>query len=132
MIGKMKSVLKYLLALFFVFAGLNHFRVPDFYVKMVPPYLPFPVFLVYLSGALEIMLGGALLFPRYRRKAAWGLIVLLLAVFPANIHMAVNPQLFPAYRPAALWARLPLQAVFVLWAFWNTGSDTGGPTARVS
>jgi uncharacterized membrane protein len=126
----MKSVLKYVLALFFLLAGLNHFRLPDFYTKMIPPYLPFPLFLVYLSGAFEIVLGIALLVPRCRRVAAWGLIALLVAVFPANIHMAVNPEAFPAYSQAMLWARLPLQAVFVIWAFWYTRSDPGDPTAR--
>ena len=120
---KIKLVLKFILALFFVLAGANHFRVPDFYTKMIPPYLPFPLFLVYLSGAFEIVLGAALLIPRCRRMAAWGLIALLVAVFPANIHMALNPEGFSAYSPSTLWARLPLQAVFVIWAYWYTRDD---------
>ena len=97
---------------------------------MIPPFLPFPLFLVYLSGVFEIVLGIALLVPRYRGIAAWGLIALLVGVFPANIHMAINPGLFPAYSPVTLWARLPLQAVFVLWAYWYTRSDSGN-TVRV-
>jgi uncharacterized membrane protein len=88
------------------------------------------LFLVYLSGAFEIVLGAALLVPRCRRMAAWGLIALLVAVFPANIHMAVNPELFPAYRPVMLWARLPLQMVFVIWAYWYTRPDAVDPTAQ--
>jgi uncharacterized membrane protein len=120
---KIKSGLKYVLALFFLLAGVNHFRVPDFYTKMIPPYLPFPLLLVYLSGVFEIVLGAALLVPRCRKMAAWGLIALLVAVFPANIHMAVNPALFPAYRPVMLWARLPLQVLFVIWAYWYTRSE---------
>ena len=124
MITKLKVILKYVLAIFFALAGLNHFRVPEFYIKIVPPYLPFPLLLVYVSGFLEIVLGVALLVPRYKRMAAWGLIALLVAVFPANIYMAVNPDAFPAYRPAMLWARLPLQAVLVIWVLWYTRSDT--------
>ena len=88
-----KLVLKYLLALFFVLAGLNHFRNPDFYVKTMPPYLPWHLFRVYLSGFFEIALGVLLLIPRQQRLAAWGLISLLVAVFPANIHMAGNAAL---------------------------------------
>jgi len=130
LIYKMKFVLKYVLALFFVLAGFNHFRVADFYVKTIPRYLPFPLFLVYLSGFFEIILGVGLLVPRYRRMAAWGLMALLVAVFPANIQMALNPQLFPAYTPATLWARLPLQAVFVIWVYWYTRSDPVDPSTR--
>jgi uncharacterized membrane protein len=130
LIYKMKLVLKYVLALFFVLAGFNHFRVADFYVKTIPRYLPFPRFLVYLSGFFEIILGVGLLVPRSRRMAAWGLIALLVAVFPANIQMALNPELFPAYRPVTLWARLPLQAVFVIWTYWFTRSDAGDPSTR--
>jgi uncharacterized membrane protein len=130
LITKLKVILKYILATFFVLAGLNHFRVPDFYVKIVPPYLPFHLLLVYVSGFLEIVLGVALLVPRYKRMAAWGLIALLVAVFPANIHMAVNPDAFPAYSPTMLWARLPLQAVLVIWAFWYTRPDTVDVIAR--
>jgi uncharacterized membrane protein len=123
LISKIKSVLKYVLAPFFVLAGLNHFRVPDFYTQMIPPYLRFPLFLIYLSGAFEVVLGAALLIPRCRRMAAWGLIALLVAVFPANIHMALNPEVFPDYSPAMLWVRLPLQLVFAVWAYWYTRAD---------
>jgi len=126
LISKIESVLKYVLALFFVLAGLNHFRVPDFYTKMIPSYLPFPLFLVYLSGAFEVVLGVALLIPRCRRMAAWGLIALLVAVFPANIHMALNPEVFPDYSPAMLWVRLPLQLVFAAWAYWYTPLTSPG------
>ena len=119
-----------MLAAGFLFAGLNHFRVSDFYVSIIPTHLPFPRFLVYLSGFLEIVLGVALLIPKYRRVAAWGLIALLVAVFPANIHMAINPGLFPTYSPTTLWVRLPLQAVFIIWAFWYTRSDTSEPILR--
>ena len=117
---KLKTILKYLLCVFFVAAGLNHFINPAFYLKIMPPYLPWHLFLVYLSGFFEVALGALLLAPAVTRTAAWGLIALLVAVFPANIHMATNPQLYPDISPLALWLRLPLQAVFIAWAFWYT------------
>jgi uncharacterized membrane protein len=100
--------------------GVNHFVSPAFYVDIMPPYLPWHLELVYLSGLCEIVLGGLVLLPQYAPVAAWGLIALLVAVFPANIHMALHPELFPKFSPAALWARLPLQAVFIAWAYWYT------------
>jgi uncharacterized membrane protein len=115
-----KTVLKYLLGAFFVVAGLNHFVNPAPYLKIMPPYLPWHTFLVYLSGFLEAVLGVLLLVPKFTRLAAWGLIALLVAVFPANIHMALNPQLYPDIPRAALWSRLPLQALFIAWAYWYT------------
>ena len=105
----MRRILKYLLAAFFTLAGLNHFLRPDWYLKIMPPALPYPLTLVYLSGALETALGLALLSPKLERKASWGLAALLLAVFPANINMAMRPEAFPAFKPMVLWLRLPLQ-----------------------
>jgi uncharacterized membrane protein len=118
----LKIILKYLLCAFFVLAGLNHFINPAFYLKSMPPYLPWHLFLVYFSGFSEIALGVLLLAPAFTRIAAWGLIALLIAVFPANIQMAVNPQLYPDINPLVLWLRLPLQAVFIAWAYWYTRS----------
>jgi uncharacterized membrane protein len=117
---KLKIILKYLLCVFFVAGGLNHFINPAFYLKIMPPCLPWHLFLVYLSGFFEAALGLLLLVPAFTRTAGWGLIALLIAVFPANIHMALNPQLFPDISPPALWLRLPLQAVLIAWAFWYT------------
>lgn len=77
--------LKVLFAAFFVLAGVGHFANPNFFLKIMPPYLPWHRELVYLSGGLEILLGLLLLIPRFQRHAAWGLIALLIAVFPANI-----------------------------------------------
>ena len=82
----------------------------------MPPYLPWHFFLVEVSGVCEIALGLLLLVPLCTRWAAWGLIALLVAVFPANLHMAVHPELYPEIPAAALWARLPLQAVLIAWA----------------
>ncbi|MGH7257191.1 MAG: DoxX family protein [Nitrospiraceae bacterium] len=115
---RLKAILKYALVLFFVLAGLNHFLHTDFYVRIMPPYLPWHRFLVYFSGALEIALGVGLLIPRLTNLSAWGLIALLMAVFPANIHMALHSDLFPEFNPAMLWLRLPLQLVLIAWAYW--------------
>ena len=116
----LRAVLKWILGLLFVVAGVNHFLMPQTYVAIMPPYLPGPVTLVYLSGAAEVLLGAMLLIPRFQTFAAWGLIALLIAIFPANLHMALNPGEFPDIPPAALWIRLPLQAVLVAWAYWFT------------
>jgi len=120
---KLKLLLKYSLGLWFALAGLYHFVNPAFYLRMMPPYLPWHLFLVYLSGFFEVALGLLLLVPKYTRLAAWGLIALLVAVFPANVHMALNPQLFPVISPVALWLRLPLQAAFIAWAYSFTDGD---------
>ena len=122
----LKIILKYLLCVFFVVAGLNHFINPAFYLKIMPPFLPSHLLLVYLSGFFEMALGGMILISALRHIAAWGLIVLLIAIFPANIHMAINPQLYPEINPVALWLRLPLQAVFIAWAYWFARPDIQG------
>ena len=128
---KIKLLLKYLLGLSFMLAGLYHFVNPAFYLRMMPPYLPWHLFLVYLSGFFEAALGLLLLVPSYTRLAAWGLIALLFAVFPANVYMALNPQLFPDLPPIALWLRLPLQVVFIAWAYWFT-SDRRAAKSRLT
>jgi uncharacterized membrane protein len=113
----LKSILLYLFAIFFMLAGVNHFINPALYLKIMPPYLPWPLPLVYLSGVAEVALGAMLLAPRVRRLAAWGLIALLVAVSPANVNMALHPELYPEFSPALLWARLPLQLVLMGWAY---------------
>ena len=115
-----KRILKFLLGIAFILAGVNHFLKPDFYLKMMPPVFPWHLFLVYLSGIFEIALGILLLIPKYTSLAAWGLIALLIAVFPANIYMAFNPQLFPEFSPLALYLRLPVQFVLIMWAYLFT------------
>lgn len=115
---RLKLVLKWLLGLLFILAGINHFVHPGFYVAIMPPYLPWHLELVYLSGLFEVVLGVLLLIPRTAPWAAWGLIALLVAVFPANLYMAMNSELFPDISPVILWARLPLQGVLIAWAYW--------------
>jgi uncharacterized membrane protein len=116
----LKLAANWLLGIFFVLAGLGHFVRPRLYLKIVPPYLPWPLALVYVSGLCEIGLGALVLLPRFRVPAAWGLIALLVAVFPANVYMALSPERFPRLSPAALWLRLPLQGALIAWAWWLT------------
>jgi uncharacterized membrane protein len=117
----------YLLGALFVLAGISHFTSPGFFRQIVPPFLPSPHLLVVLSGVAEIVLGALVMVPATRRVAAWGLIALLIAVFPANVYQALyNPTLVdpPAWmgQPAqtALWIRLPLQFVLIWWAWRYT------------
>ena len=121
----LKTLSRCLLGLFFMAAGLNHFWHTAFYVAMVPPYLPYPLALVYFSGVAELVLGAGVLVRRWEAGAAWGLIVLSVAVFPANVHMALHPELFTQFSPAGLWLRLPLQAVVIAWAYWHTRPARG-------
>ncbi len=118
-----KQILKWILAIAFVLAGINHFINPNFYLKMMLPILPAHLFLIRLSGVFEIVLGALLLIPKFTRLAAFGLMALLIAVFPANIYMAMNTELFPEFSPVALYLRLPLQFIIIAWAFWYTKND---------
>jgi uncharacterized membrane protein len=126
-VGRLKQPLRYVMGFFYLGAGVMHFIVPKAYAQIVPPQLPQPVTLVYLSGVAEVVLGIGVLVRRTRRRAAWGLIVLLLAVFPANVHMATHeiiPEAVPDWADGiarvVLWVRLPLQGVLLLWAWWYT------------
>jgi uncharacterized membrane protein len=113
-----RRILRLLTGVLFVLAGANHFANASFYVSIMPPYLPLPTVLVWASGACEIVLGCMLLVRRLRQVAGWGLIALLIAVFPANLHMALHPQAYPEFGRALLWWRLPLQAVLIALVAW--------------
>jgi uncharacterized membrane protein len=118
-----KRVLLWIMALFYVVGGLNHFIHPEFYLPMMPPYLPWHGGLVFLSGVAEVGLGIAVLIPAIRPVAAWAIILLLIAIFPANVHIALhNIRVFGAAEGAGVWnwVRLPVQAVLILWAWWYT------------
>ena len=117
---KLKPTMKWVLGVLFVAAGVNHFVMPGFYVRIIPPYLPWPHELVLVSGVFEILGGIGLLIPRLTVAVAWGLIALLVAVFPANVHMALHPDQYPDIPAIGLWLRLPFQAVFIAWAYWFT------------
>jgi uncharacterized membrane protein len=114
------TVLRWVMTLFMVAAGANHFINPAPYLGMMPQELPAHLALVYISGVAEIAGGLGLILPATRRLAAWGLVVLFIAIVPANINMAVNElPLDKTPVPAwALWARLPLQLVLIAWAWW--------------
>jgi len=123
----LKRPLRYLMGLLYISAGVTHFRAPRIYARIVPPQFPCPVGLVYLSGAAEIVLGTGVLFQRTRRHSAWGLIALLVAVFPANVYMATSgmaaemvPERARSVAQLVAWIRLPLQAVLIRWAWWYT------------
>src|ERR1043166_7041768 len=115
--------LRVVLGVLFIAAGTLHFLRPEFYLEIMPPYLPWHLGLVYLSGAFEIAGGLGLLIRPLRRAAAWGLVALLVAVFPANVHMFVDSldrNGWSAARTVIALVRLPLQVPLILWAWWYT------------
>jgi uncharacterized membrane protein len=124
---RVKTALRILLAVLMIAAGALHLAIPAPYVRIVPAFLPSPLALVYVSGGFEILGGAGLLVAATRRWAAWGLVALFVAVFPANVNMAVHRIGFDG-PPWVLWARLPLQGLLIAWAWWFTG--TPGREAR--
>lgn len=104
---------------FFVFAGLMHFARRDAYEAIMPDYVPARRELVQLSGAAEI-LGGAASIASLPRFARWWLIATLIAVYPANVHMAAHPERYSRVPRWALYARLPFQGAFILWVWRGT------------
>ncbi len=116
----MRRLSMYIMALLYFLAGVNHLWHPDFYLAIMPPWLPWPQALVLLSGLLEMLLGVLLFIPATRKMAAWGIILLLIAVFPANIQMLLNylHQDHPGLWLAIL--RLPVQFLLIWWAYGFT------------
>ena len=109
----------YIQAFVYVADGVNHFISPKTYLAIMPPYIPAHNLMVTLSGIAEIVLGIGLLFPATRSISAWGLVLLLIAVFPANIYMATASRFrkLPAW---IRWGRLPLQGLLIWWAYQYT------------
>jgi uncharacterized membrane protein len=108
-------------AAFWMFAGAMHFVIPRQYQAIVPPSIArWKKELVVASGIAEIAGGVAILPGSTRRGARWWLLATLVAVYPANIHMAVHSKEFPKIPPAALWARLPVQGLFALLTWRGT------------
>jgi len=109
-------------AIFYIAAGTLHFIKPEPYLRIMPPYIPWHVFIVQASGVFEILGGLGLLVSKTRRAAAWGLAALLIAIFPANIYMATNPLEAGAASipPVIRWGRLPLQPLLIWWVLWCT------------
>ena len=118
--SKIKTLSIILMTLFYIMAGINHFINPDWYVRIVPPILPFKTAIVYISGILEIILGTLLIFPKRRFIASWGLILLLVAVYPANIYVALTNGEVMDTTPLIAWGRLPFQFVFIGLAYWHS------------
>ena len=120
---KIKSISILAMSFFYVCVGIQHFLDPAWFVQIMPPYLPLHYEAVYLSGFFEILFGVMLLFQKTRYFAAWGLILLLIAVYPANIYLAFNevPQKALGISAfAASWARLPIQFIFIGLAYWHS------------
>ncbi len=124
--SRIKRVLLWVMAVAYVLAGFNHLLNPEFYVAIIPPGLPNPEWITLVSGLAEIVLGVFVLEPRVRVFAAWGLIALLIAIFPANVHVAlenIGSEGPGSGGAVANWVRLPFQALLVFWAWWYTRSD---------
>jgi uncharacterized membrane protein len=117
-----QTLARRVLSIFFIVAGAMHFVAPGIHIRIVPPDLPFPALIVLLSGIAEIAGGLGLLFPLTRRAAAWGLILLLIAVFPANIYMAAAHLPFSGVfgKSWLQWLRLPLQFPLIYWTWLYT------------
>ena len=113
-------VLLIALSFLFINIGIDHFVNPDFYRNIMPAYLPMHTEAIYISGFFEILGGVAILFPKLRSMAGWGLVLLLIVVFPVNIHMAVNPNLFPDIPLSFLYIRLVLQFIIIYWTYFAT------------
>ncbi len=115
--------LRHGLGAFFIVAGVAHFVAPHLYDPMMPDWLPAASHrpLIYLSGLAELAGGIGVFTTHFRRAAAWGLIALLIAIFPANLHVALNPAAGEAFGPSqtVLWLRLPFQAAFIAWVWWT-------------
>jgi len=117
---KIKTISIIIMSLFYIMAGTNHFINPDWYVRIVTPIFPFKTAIVYISGILEIILGSLLIFPKTRFIACWGLIILLVAVYPANIYVALTNGEAMDITPLIAWGRLPFQFVLIGLAYWHS------------
>ena len=111
------------LAVFFIYFGIDHFINAEFYLSIMPPAFPLHLEAVYISGLFEILGGFFVLIPSLRRIAGLGLIALLISVYPANIYMAITPEAFPEISIELLYFRLPLQFLFIYWAYSVTRSQ---------
>ena len=118
--GKLqKSILIIISSIFYTIVGIKHFIEPDYFLSIIPPYLPFHIELVYISGFFEILFGLMILFPKYRYYGSIGLILLLIAVFPANIYLAQSKEAqeaIGASQQIAIW-RLTIQGILIWIAY---------------
>ncbi len=110
---------RWFVIVWFTVGGLGHFVASDFFVSITPPWVPYPLEVVWLSGVLELAGAIGLLFPASRRWAGWGLLILTVAVSPANVRMALQPELFPQFDPLLLHLRLGLQVFLLACIVWG-------------
>ena len=127
--SRTKRVLLWVMGGFYILNGLNHFLNADAYIAIMPTYLPWHSQLVLLSGVAEIAVGAGVLIPATRVTAAWGIIALLILIFPANLYVAMNGLPYVGDEPNAVlnWVRLPFQLVLIAWAYWYTKPMTPIP-----
>lgn len=125
LLAKNKELLRVILAVCILVAGTLHFIASEPFIKIVPDFLPAPQAIVYFSGVLEILAAIGLLTPPFSRAAAWGLVWLFIAVYPANINMAVNQIHLDGVPDSPIFQaiRLPFQFVLIAWAYWYTKPD---------
>jgi len=120
--GKAKKISLILLIVGYIAAGINHFRIPAFYISIIPGYLPDPQILNTLAGICEIAFGLMLIFERTRKLAAWGIVLMLIAFMPVHINMLYGHTQIGAtqVKPVWAWVRLFFQPVLIAWAWWHT------------
>ena len=116
---KFKSATVYIMGLFYITVGVKHFQDPDWFIRIVPPILPFKMAIVYVSGFFEVLFGMMLMISKTRFIAGWGLIILLIVVYPANIYLALTNGTAMDTTPIIAWGRLPFQFVFIGLAYWH-------------
>lgn len=114
----LNTVMRWLLGILLIAAGINHFWHSAFYLNIMPDYLPWHTELVYASGVCEVVLGAMLLVPRSMRLAAWGVVAMLLVFLSVHIHMIVHAERYATISPLFLWFRLLLQLPLIAWAYW--------------
>ncbi len=119
----LNTFLRIILGILFVIAGVFHFLTPEYFIKIIPPILPAPLLLVYISGAAEVLLGLLVFSGKYLTLARFGLSALLIAIFPANLYMYLHAELFPSFSEKALLLRLPVQALLIFWVWIVTRID---------
>ena len=118
--SKIKPFSIIIMSLFYIIAGINHFINPVWYIRIVPPILPFKIVIVYITGILEIVLGSLLFFTNTRFIAGWGLVILLFAIYPANIYVALTNGEAMDTTPIIAWGRLPFQFALITLAYWHS------------
>ena len=119
-----KTLLRYPFAALFVVVGISHFTQKEGFLRIMPPAIPYPEQVVAVTGVIESGLGAMLLLPKTRKWAAWALIPVLIAIFPANVYAALTAgtpnEAMPGVPPLLAWLRLPVQPLLVAWAWWYT------------